>query len=64
MSRWAEGKARGGFKQPSLHCPPVSTIRLNEVIIESDTNTHWVQFTVAFHHLESVTNQIRTPLSS
>lgn len=44
----------------SLHCPPVSAIQLNEVIIESDTNTHWIQFTVVFHHLESVTNQENT----
>lgn len=54
-SRWGDSL--------SLHYPPVSAIQLNEVIIESDANTHWVQFTVVFQHLESVTNQERSPFS-
>lgn len=63
MSGWPSGKARVDLNSLSLHCPPVSAIQLYEVIIESDTNPLWVQFTVVFHHLESVTNQERTPFS-
>lgn len=65
-SRWADrpGETPGvDLNSLSLHCPPVSAIQPNEVIIEPDTNTHWVPLTVVFHHLESATNQGRTPLS-
>lgn len=60
-----EGGARSGFKQSSLHCPPVSAIQPNEVIIEPDTNTHRVTFTVVSTtwNLQPISVQERTPLS-
>lgn len=60
-----EERARSGFKQSSLHCPPVSAIQPNEVIIEPDTNTHRVTFTVVSTtwNLQPISVQERTPLS-
>lgn len=48
----------------SPHCPPVSVIQPNEVIIEPDTNTHQVSFTVVFtaENLHPISAQERTPL--
>lgn len=48
-SRIRESGSRGGvsgFKRSYIQCPPVSAIQPNEVIIEPDTNTHQVSFTV------------------
>lgn len=43
-----EERARSGFERSSnwIQCPPVSAIQPNEVIIEPDTNTHRVSFTL------------------
>lgn len=59
-----EERARSGFKQPSIQCPPVSAIQPNEVIIEPDTNTHRVSFTVVStpENLHPMSVQERTPL--
>lgn len=62
--RIGQGETQGvDLSRLSFHCPPVSAIQPNEVIIEPDTNTHGAPFIVAFHHFESATNQGRTPLS-
>lgn len=61
-----EERARSGFEQSSnqIQCPPVSAIQPNEVIIESDTNTHQVSFTVVStaENLPQISVQERTPL--
>lgn len=68
QSRWVDcgstWRSEPGVHLSSPHCPPVSVIQPNEVIIEPDTNTHQVSFTVVFtaENLHPITAQEGTPL--